>query len=35
MRDYFYLLIEQLISCGENNNKNGIELLYVEKIRLN
>lgn len=31
MRDYFNLLMEQLLSCSEINNKNGIELPYIEK----
>ncbi len=31
MRDYFDFLMEQLLSCSEINNKNGIELPYIEK----
>ena len=31
MRDYFDFLMEQLLSCSEANNKNGIELPYIEK----
>lgn len=31
MRDYFDFLMEQLLSCSEINNKNGIDLPHIAK----
>lgn len=31
MHDYFDFLMEQLLSCSEINNKNGIDLPHIAK----